>query len=103
MVARRTFLAMAASAMGALGDTTPIGIGFLGASHSHASSKLKAILQSKDWRVVAACESNDKVRQELESLGVKLVSREQLLSDPAIQVIAVESRVADHAPDGKAV
>ena len=89
--------------MMALAEAAPIGIGFLGASHSHASAKLKAVLRSKDWRVVAACEPDGKVRKELESLGIRLVSREQLLGDPAIQVIAVESPVAQHAPDGKAV
>jgi predicted dehydrogenase len=103
MLARRDFLAMAASASGAFADAKPIGIGFLGASYSHASAKLEVIRQSADWRLVGVCEPDRDVRQELGTRQVPLLSRETLLSHPEIEVIAVESDVPDHAPDGKAV
>jgi predicted dehydrogenase len=100
---RRDFLALAASATAAWADPNPIGIGFIGASYSHATGKLKVVQKSADWKLVGVSESDPKIQQDLKAQGIPLLSREQLLVNPAIQVIAVESRVADHATDGKAV
>jgi predicted dehydrogenase len=94
---------MAASATFAKADTTPIGIGFIGASYSHATGKLKVVQKSADWKLVGVCEEDPKIRKDLEARKIAVMSRERLLGDPGIKIIAVESRVADHAPDGIAV
>ena len=99
MLHRRHFLAVAAAST-LRAEPEPIGIGFLGASHSHFKSKFDVIRESKDWRIVAIAEPDRKI---VEPLGVDLVSRDSLLADARIQVIAVESPVRDHAADGKAV
>lgn len=101
---RRTVLSIAAAGAAAYSQTRkPVGIGFLGLSHSHASGKLAVVSASPEWRVIGACESDPKLRDEAKSKGVALLSREDLLRHPDIQVIAVESAVRDHAPDGLAV
>lgn len=84
-------------------DSDPIGIGFLGASYSHFKGKFDVVRESKDWRLVGICESDPEIRGRLEKAGVKILSRETLLSDPDISVIAVESALHDHAADGLAV
>jgi predicted dehydrogenase len=100
---RREFLALAATAATASAEAKPIGIGFIGASYSHAAGKLKVVQKSSDWKLVGVNEADPKIQQELQAQGIQLMSRQQLLDDPDVQVIAVESRVADHASDGKAV
>jgi predicted dehydrogenase len=102
MLNRRNFLATAASALPALADVAPIGIGFLGASYSHFRGKFDVIRESKDWRLVGICEPDPEIRVSLEKAGVKLLARDALLSHPEITVIAVESSLRDHAADGMA-
>ena len=103
MLPRREFLAFAASAIAAPAEANPIGIGFIGATYSHASAKLKVVQKSADWKLVGVSEEDPKIRHELEAQGIHILNPAQLLSHPDVQVIAVESRVADHARDGKAV
>jgi len=81
----------------------PIGIGFLGASHSHALAKLAVVRANPDFRLVGICETNPKLRDTLRGDGIPLLERDQLLRHPEIRVIAVESAVRDHASDGLAV
>ncbi len=102
---RRSFLAAAvASSSAALGaGAEPIGIGFLGASYSHFNGKFQVLRESSDWRIVGIAETDPKIRQTIEQAGVALLSRPELLANPRIQVIAVESALRDHAADGKAV
>jgi predicted dehydrogenase len=103
---RRTFLAatgFAATQARLAAQKEPIGIGLLGASHSHAEGKLRVIRDSADWTILGICEDDPKIRQQLTSQGIPLMTREQLLQHPGIRVIAVESPVRDHAKDGLAV
>lgn len=74
-------------------------IGFLGASHSHATEKVKLAVNSSDYQIVGICEGDEKVRRRYANLGAKFVSQDQLLSEA--EVIAVESAVRDHAKDAK--
>lgn len=76
-----------------------IKIGFLGASHSHASEKVKLALASPDYELIGICESDENVRRRYQSAGARFVSREQLLSEA--EVVAVESPVRDHARHAK--
>lgn len=100
---RRLFLNLAAAAAAAGFQKSPLGIGFLGASHSHAEGKLAAVQSVSDWHLIGVAESDAKIRQKLEGRGIPLLSREQLLEHPESRAIAVESPVRDHARDGLAV
>lgn len=106
---RRSFLILAAGAVGAPGrgfpspQKNPVSIGWLGASHSHAASKLEVLRSSPDWRLVGICERDPKLQEALRKQGIAILSRDELLRHPEIQVIAVESPVRGHAADGLAV
>ena len=94
---------MALSALRA-SQTSPIGIGFLGLSHSHGDGKLDVVLNApSDWRVVGVTESDPGIREQLRKKNVPVLERAALLAHPDIRVIAVESAVRDHAADGIAV
>lgn len=100
---RRRFLIAAAATVATAQTNQPIGIGFLGASHSHAKAKLKAVSESPDWRMIGVFETDPKISAELRAANIPALTREELLSHRDIQVIAVESAVRDHARDGMAV
>jgi predicted dehydrogenase len=103
-VDRREFVAAAASAAMAQAQTKePLGIAFLGVSHSHGEAKLALVRESADWRLVGVAEQDAALRDKLANQKVPLLSREQLLSHPEVRVVAVESAVRDHAADGIAV
>ena len=101
---RRNFVMLAAgAATGAAMDKSAVGIGFLGAVHSHSDGKLEAARAIGDLRIIGVCEKDPKAQESLRKLGIPLLSREELLHHPEIQVIVVESAVRDHAQDGLAV
>jgi predicted dehydrogenase len=100
---RRLFLSLAAAAAAEAFQKAPVGIGFLGLTHSHARAKLAVARSLPDFRVVGICESDPKVQETLRGEGIRLMTRDELLTHPEIQVIAVESPVRSHAPDGLAV
>jgi predicted dehydrogenase len=100
---RRTYIPTAAAAAVGYAQKTPLGIGFLGASHSHAQNKLKVVRSSSEYRLVGIAENDSKLSDQFKREGIALLSREELLRHPDIQVIAVESAVRDHSRDGKAV
>jgi predicted dehydrogenase len=90
MLSRRSLLL-------SLAAKPPIGIGFLGTSHSHGEGKLETILANPAYQLIGVTEPTPKHKD------VPILSRAALLSHPGIQVIAVESAVRDHARDGLAV
>lgn len=106
---RREFLTSATLAAAAAGtassslpaaETAPSGkrrirIGFLGASHSHALSKLRVVLASPEYDLVGVCEPSPAVAQECEQLGATMISQADLLVRS--EVVAVESAVRNHA------
>jgi predicted dehydrogenase len=81
--------------------------GILGTQHSHVRGKLKAMQDSPDYKVVSVCETDPeaKVRAQKDPLyqGLRWVSEEALLADPAIDLIVVECRVWEAVPWGKKV
>ena len=101
---RRTFIAGALVPLAASGAVWPSGrkvrIGFLGGSHSHASGKVKLALKSSELEIVGMWEEDAGLKEKYSKMGVRLVSLEELLGDPSIDVIAVESAVRDHARHG---
>jgi len=103
-ITRRAAISIAAAGVSLHADTrSPLGIGFLGLSHSHAEGKLGVVQANPAWKVVAIAESDGKLQETIHSKGIPLASREELLNNPEIKAIAVESPVRDHARDGLAV
>jgi predicted dehydrogenase len=87
----------------AAGQMKTVGIGFLGASHSHAEAKLDVALATPQLRVVGVYDRNPAVQALVRKRGVPLLEREELLRHPDVEAIAVESAVRDHGKDGIAV
>ena len=100
---RRLFLSVAAATTARAFQKVPVGIGFLGATHSHAEGKLAVVRSLPELRLIGICESDPKVADGFRRAGLQLLSRDELLHHPEIHVIAVESPVHSHAADGLAV
>ncbi len=99
---RRNFVPVVAAAAGTVfrGESAErIRIGFLGGSHSHAVGKAKAIKGLSDWELIGVAEKSPKIAAAYEEMGVPIVSREAILGDGSIPVVAVESAVKDHETD----
>ncbi len=112
---RREFLgvvgssALAGAVLGSLSRTVPaeaapksdrprIKIGQIGVGHAHAS-KLSVYRESPDYEVVGIVEPDAKLRQRAEGQspfnGLKWMTQEQLLNEPGLQAVLVETRVRD--------
>lgn len=100
---RRTLLSLTGVGAAAYAQQKRVGIGFMGISHSHGEGKLTVVRASPDWQIVGIAESDPKLQKMVREQGIPLLSRDELLNHPEIRVIAVESAVRDHAPDGLAV
>ncbi len=81
MITRRTLLLSALA-------RAPIGIGFIGTSHSHGKAKVETVRANADYKLIGTTDE---------------MPREALLRHADIQVIAVESQNKDHGRDGIAV
>ncbi|MGC4050797.1 MAG: Gfo/Idh/MocA family oxidoreductase [Paludibaculum sp.] len=95
---RRTFLA--ATPALAQPPARKINIAFLGAAHSHAEGKIAVVRANPAYSLAGIVEEDPKFRARYEAAGLPLLTREKALSDPSIEVIAVESEVKRHAKDG---
>jgi predicted dehydrogenase len=71
-----------------------IKLGFLGTAHSHFGEKLKVVRESTDFELVGLCEEEETQRAKGPA-GAQWLSAGKLFADA--EVIAVESRVKDHA------
>ena len=101
---RRSFLASALAApVAARANGRTVRIGFLGGSHSHATGKVEVVLASREYELVGMWEDDPALQVRYKAKGVRFVSSEQLLRDPAIEVIAVESPVRDHTRHARMV
>lgn len=92
---RRDLLTASASALLAQGQSR-LRIGFLGASHSHASEKIRIAMTSPDWEFAGLWEPNTALAESYRKKGATLRDKAALLSDASIQVIAIESDVKTH-------
>lgn len=79
-----------------------IRIAFLGGSHPHASAKVTITQKSPDWELVGVHEPDPALMARYAKAGVVALTRAQILDDPSIPVVAVESDVPQHAADAKA-
>lgn len=73
--------------------------GILGTGHAHASGKLRVIQRSDDWELVGVCEPDPTRRARREgdvAWGeVRWMEEDDLLGDPTVRMIAVESKVQE--------
>lgn len=111
MTYRRTFLhqtsaaILASQTLPALGNSTPekIKIAQIGTEHAHASGKLSTILNVPNIFELAgvAAESKSHQREALKDRtyhNVKWLTEDEVLSDPSIQAITVETNVDQLVP-----
>jgi len=73
----------------------PIRCGLLGINHSHALSVLRMLQRLPDYEVVGVCEPDEAVRADFEGRieGAPWLTREQLLGDETVRMVAIESDV----------
>src|SRR5205085_9269097 len=102
MINRSEFLSTTALAVGgAAGFAQNLSrpkIGFLGASHSHATEKFKVLQQMSEFDLIGIAEASETLRASFEKLGAKFLARNELIE--TADVVVVESAVKDHAADG---
>ncbi|MDX2153488.1 MAG: Gfo/Idh/MocA family oxidoreductase [Bryobacteraceae bacterium] len=95
---RGTFLSTLAAAAACAQPRPPLRIAFLGASHSHAADKIRLVRASPDWDLAGVAEDDPLIQTP----GIPRLTRDQLLTDKSISVVAVESAVARHESDALA-
>jgi predicted dehydrogenase len=81
-------------------DRPKIRVGLLGSGHSHFTGKWKAMQASPSYEVVGIAEY-DPARKP--PAGLPVMTVEQMLHDPSIQLVVVECRVWEALPWGKKV
>jgi predicted dehydrogenase len=78
--------------------------GQIGVGHAHAS-KIGVYRQSADYEVVGVFEPNADLRAQAEKTeafgGLKWMALEQLLNEPGLEVVGIETRVKDLLPMAK--
>ncbi|XZE43658.1 Gfo/Idh/MocA family protein [Pirellulaceae bacterium SH467] len=76
----------------------PIRIGQIGVAHAHAS-KLSVYRRSPDYEVIGIVEENESLRRSAADKdpyrGLTWMSREELLSQPGLQAVLIESEIRD--------
>jgi len=102
---RRQFLP--AAAMAAASAAEPIRTGILGTQHSHLTSKMKAMLETPDYKIVAACEPDEASRRRRQAdpqfRNIPWVPEAELLADPSIRFVLVECKVWEAIAWGRKV
>ncbi len=72
--------------------------GQIGVGHAHAS-KMSVYRKSSDYEVVGVVEPDEELRRRAESTetyrGLRFLTEEQLLNEPDLKVVGVETRVRD--------
>ena len=99
---RRSFLAagLAAPLASRAAGAVAVRIAFLGASHSHGGGKIRVCQSSPEFEIAGLWDEDPKVRAEYKGQGIPIVRPKAMLEDEAVDVIAVEGPVADHAREG---
>ena len=74
----------------------PIRIALLGGVHSHGLGKAQVLLNNPSFQLVGIHEPDPAILAKFTRLGIASKSKEEILSDPSIRAVAVESHVRDH-------
>ena len=92
---RRGFLfASGVGALQAAGNPQRIRTAVYGIGHAHAMGKIRALRKLEQFEFVGICEPDKSEPRDHEVLqGVRWLSEKELLQDPSIELIAVESAV----------
>lgn len=92
---RRTLLgSLAASTAAPAAETKPIRTALYGIGHAHAFGKLAALKAMPQFEVVGVCEPDSTVPRTNKALdGIRWLTQREIIDDPSIEFIAVESRV----------
>jgi len=99
---RREFVLGAVVTSGAPRSARRIRIAFLGGGHGHGSAKVALAQKSPDWELVGICEPDPELAARYQRMGVRLLTRAQVLEDPSVEVIGVEGWVWDLAASAMA-
>ncbi|MBA3973710.1 MAG: hypothetical protein C0504_05760 [Candidatus Solibacter sp.] len=92
---RREFLSVSAAA---IQPSRRVRAAFLGLAHAHASEKLRLVASSPDYELVGAWEDNPKVRAEYAARNLRWREKREILADPQVEAIFIESDVPRHEP-----
>lgn len=83
----------------------PIRIGQIGVAHGHAS-KLNVYRRSSDYEVIGMVEENDRLRRSSVDKdpyrGLDWMTRDELLSQPGLQAVLIETEIRDLLRHAKA-
>lgn len=83
----------------------PIRCAVLGTGHAHALGKLNVLREFPEWELVGVCEPDDSWREQRQQedswQGLTWLEETEVLDDPTIQMIAVESEVPQLLPLGE--
>ncbi len=99
---RREFVLGGAATLNGAQSGRRIRIAFLGGGHGHGAAKVALAQRSPDWELIGIYETDPMLRARFERMGVRLLTRAQVLEDPSIEVVGVEGWVWDLAPFAKA-
>ncbi len=77
-------------------------IAFPGVEHSHALDKVKVVLENPDWELAGVWPEDAQLRAQYEKMNVPILTRDGILNDRSIPVVAVQSEVKNHDRDGLA-
>lgn len=96
---RREFLgtALTAAAAPLRGAAKPIRTAFIGASHSHTRGKLAVIKESAEYALAGVWDEEEVVRAAFAKQGETVLTIDQILKDPSLQAVVVQSDTSDHA------
>ena len=94
---RREVILGGVAAAGAAKNRKPVRIAFLGGGHGHASAKIALAQKSPEWELAGLCEPDPDLAVRYQRMGVRMLSRAQVLEDPSIEVVGVEGWVWDLA------
>jgi len=89
-VRRRTFSAVLAAPVVSV-PLPAIGVAVIGTGHGHAISKIRALRSMSEYRVAGVCAHPGEPTESEALRGLKWLPLQQVLDDPAIELVAVES------------
>jgi predicted dehydrogenase len=82
-------------------------VGIMGTQHGHVSGKLRCLLESPDYEVVGICEpeasASAQARGDASFHGLAWLTQDDMLSDPAIDLVVVEVPVSEAVSTGRRV
>jgi predicted dehydrogenase len=87
------YLLAAASIPVAKADDKRIRVAVFGTGHAHAISKIRTLRRIPEFEFAGICGLDGEPRAGEVFQGVRWLSAEELLNDPSIELVAIESRV----------